>query len=723
MKTGNQTISFEIKSQLAKLLATENISMRHNSNSKTACFDVEKRELILPVWQNISEDLYDMLVVHEVGHALDTPMDKWMDAIDSISKQHHELPTDKNKNAIKGFLNVIEDARIDKRQKRRYPGSRRNYVIGYKELYERDFFGISGRDVNTLTFIDRINIFFKNGAIFNIQFSDVERVFIRRIENAETFEDVVAITSDIYKHSIDTKDYKNRSEENQAEDAGELEYSSEDSSDMDSSDKNVDFDDTDDMDDTGAPNDDVDFDDTGDIDASNDVVDIDDTDATSASNEVDVPETEQAAENSIKSIVLDDNINYVYLHTPEFNYKNIVDDYTVVIPEMENDQKTNIQFGFDTTKIKSELISFKKSEQDSISFMVKEFEMRKAADTYSRVSVSKTGIIDTNKIYSYKYNDDIFKKMSVVSSGKNHGFVMFLDWSGSMVPDLNNTLKQLFSLVMFCKRVQIPFEVYTFRNYNFDEKNKYLHTYTNPSKENIDFDRFKLRNVLSSRMNIQTLNKAFELLWLVSYNFRMNCDPLDSTPLNQAILAADYVINKFKKETNIQIVNTIFLTDGGSDSIRINYQNCNYICSNKHVNKFFIRDTVTQKNYYINSVFCGDHIVTETFLKMLKERTGCNLIGFFVTSNYNNAATILNIDYDTRKVHMKKFRHDNYIGITAAGYDEYYIVNPNKISKTTGLNVNSDMTKKAVLKEFIKYSEKKTVNRILLSKFIQRIAA
>ena len=65
----NSAYNYEIKSQLAKLLATENISMRHEPNSKTAYFDVKKRELILPVWQNISEDLYDMLVVHEVGHA------------------------------------------------------------------------------------------------------------------------------------------------------------------------------------------------------------------------------------------------------------------------------------------------------------------------------------------------------------------------------------------------------------------------------------------------------------------------------------------------------------------------------------------------------------------------------------------------------------------------------------------------------------------------------
>jgi hypothetical protein len=117
------------------------------------------------------------------------------------------------------------------------------------------------------------------------------------------------------------------------------------------------------------------------------------------------------------------------------------------------------------------------------------------------------------------------------------------------------------------------------------------------------------------------------------------------------------------------------------------------------------------------------HHVTETFLRMLKDRTGCNLIGFFITNKFNGVATMLKIDYDTKASFAKKFRDDNYVGIVSSGYDEYYIVNIKKASEEISLNVNSDMTKKAVLKEFMKYSEKKTTNRVMLSKFIQRIAA
>lgn len=728
MQTGNQAISFEIKSQLAKLLATENITMRHSPNSRTAYFDVKSRELVLPVWQNISEDLYDMLVVHEVGHALDTPMDKWMDCINQIANKHYENPTDRNKSAVKGFLNVIEDARIDKRQKRRYPGSRRNYVNGYKELHERDFFGIAKRDINKMTFIDRINIFFKHGAMHNIKFSSEENVFIKRIENAETFDDVISITSDIFGYSLAKKDFdKNKKQETFDDIQIEVSEwdSSDNSEDMDEDDKSF-FDSIEDSDDESGDNivessEDEDSDDyyeQSNIDVNND---------NSDTKDIDAPETEQAAENSAKYIVLNSNVRYVYLDTPELNHDMIIDDYPVVIDEMlkefnyiENqiDSKNQIETLF------TEFLRYRQNEQQTISYMVKEFDMRKAADMYARISVAKTGVIDTNKIHSYKYNDDIFRRMTTVSQGKNHGFVMFIDWSGSMIDNLNDTMKQLFSLVMFCKRIQIPFEVYLFRSSDtYEYGNNPVDMIKNRKKANIVFHDFKIRNILSSRMNAATLNKAFQLLWLLSNNIRFKCDRLDATPLNQTILAADYIINKFRKQNKVQIVNTIFLTDGGSDPITVRHENTNYEFGSFKRTSYFVRDHTTKKNYFVGSSMYG-HTVTETFLKMLKERTDSNVIGFFITGSIRSVFNMLNIvDPDMRSNLQKSWNANNYVGIETNGYDEYYIINISKTNDVQSLNVNSDMTQRTVLKEFMKYSEKKTTNRVMLSKFIQRVAA
>ena len=62
------------QSTLSRLLAKENITVQHG-NYSTAFFDVKSRVLGLPIWKDVSKDVYDLLCGHEVGHALFTPLD------------------------------------------------------------------------------------------------------------------------------------------------------------------------------------------------------------------------------------------------------------------------------------------------------------------------------------------------------------------------------------------------------------------------------------------------------------------------------------------------------------------------------------------------------------------------------------------------------------------------------------------------------------------------
>ena len=475
------THNHNAKSQLAKLLATENITVQHSAAAKTAMFDVKNRVLILPVWREMSNDLYDMLVVHEVGHALDTPADGWMDALKDIATRVTGSASNKALAAVKGFLNVIEDARIDKRQKRRFPGARRNYVKGYAELIEKDFFGTKTKDVNSMSFIDRLNIYFKGGAMSGIKFSAEEKIMVDRVDAAETFDEVMALTEEIFGWS------KSKQEQDEPEtdmddmrakggmsDEDDYDFSDEsDDEDFGDDDENYSSGRGDDSDDEDEDDGKSDSDDTeaGDGD---DKRDSDDPLNVGAKSEDDIPEseTEKAWQKNQDDLVVKSDEEYVYVKIPRpTKYEQVVNDYKVVLA----DQRKCIA-GFwnqDWLKtVRQELQKFKSEENASISFMVKEFEMRKSADEHSRTSVAKTGVIDTNKLHSYRYNDDLFRRITTVASGKNHGFVMFVDWSGSMDLHLKRTVKQLLSLTMFCKRVQIPFEVYSFRStISFDVDN------------------------------------------------------------------------------------------------------------------------------------------------------------------------------------------------------------------------------------------------------------
>lgn len=719
-------ISFEIKSQLAKLLATENITMRHSPSAKTAFFDIKNRLLVLPMWQNISEDLYDMLVVHEVGHALDTPEDAWMDGIRNIAKKHHgDAATDKQKAIIKDYINVVEDARIDKRQKRRYPGSNRNYIVGYKELHSRNFFGIANKDVHSMRLIDRLNIHFKNGAGLNIAFSSKEKEFVARISTAETFDEVLAISDDLYAFAIEQK---NNPVNDKSEEDFISEFSDDESDDDSDSDEEFEFDDDNSDegsdDDSDSESDDESNDGNSNSDSDDESDDDSDSDTSSSGSDGETDselesETQEAANKAMESILVNnDKVEYHYVDIPTFNHSHIVDDYKKVMADWKKEYESNNKY-YNYDKVRSvcssELKAFLVSEKAAISFMVKEFEQRKAADTYTRTTIAKTGVLDTNKIHSYKYNEDLFKKMNIVPEGKNHGFVMLLDWSGSMLGNLKHTVKHLISMVMFCKRTQIPFEVYTFRSlcgYDGTPSHKQIEGVL-AGTNRITMNGFKIRNVLSSRMNIATLNDAMTQLWMFAHGTWFHSDPLNSTPLNQSILAFDKVVNDFRKKHKVQVMNTIIITDGASD-------NWGYRCNTDYrkQNIFILQDKVSKKTYYVDGSGYGNQ--TQIALNVLRDRTGSNVIGFFLNNQSLNRLHYIKEFSDAEKKH---YSSNGYVSIDNAGYDEYYIMDIKKLnSSNENLVVDSKMTKKAILKGFMKFSNKKSINRVMLTKFIDKIS-
>ena len=186
------TFTVESKSQLAKLMATENLTVQHQK-IQTAKFDPKNRVLYLPIWQDMTGVMYDLLTGHEVGHARWTPAEGW-----------HSAATDKSKGKnYKSFLNVIEDARIEKKIQRKYPGLRLSFRDAYAELNKRDFFGIGTRDVNTLAFIERLNIYTKSQYTAKIDFSPEEYEFVKKVQSLESWDEVTKLADEIYAYSKD----------------------------------------------------------------------------------------------------------------------------------------------------------------------------------------------------------------------------------------------------------------------------------------------------------------------------------------------------------------------------------------------------------------------------------------------------------------------------------------------------------------------------------------
>jgi len=175
------------KGILAKLLAKENVTVQHG-NYQTAWFDIKNRTLGLPLWKDMGKDVYDLLIGHEVGHALFTPFEGW-----------HDSP-EKLEGCPRSYINVIEDARIERKIRDQYAGLVGPMARGYRKLLEENFFGpVERDDWEDIKLIDKINLKTKLQHLIDVPFSKEEKVFLDRSLTTETFSEVIDLVRDIYK--------------------------------------------------------------------------------------------------------------------------------------------------------------------------------------------------------------------------------------------------------------------------------------------------------------------------------------------------------------------------------------------------------------------------------------------------------------------------------------------------------------------------------------------
>ena len=170
------------KSTIAKLLSEEDIHVVYKQ-METAYFNPKDRELGLPIWddEKTTADIEDLLVCHEIAHALWTPLDMLEKA--QVRKINHS------------FVNIVEDARIERMVQDKYRGSVAVFNRGYRDLSAIDFFGIGDVDVSTLNLIDRINLFFKKQ---KVEFSTEEKVWVKRVAETKTPDEVLDLAEELY---------------------------------------------------------------------------------------------------------------------------------------------------------------------------------------------------------------------------------------------------------------------------------------------------------------------------------------------------------------------------------------------------------------------------------------------------------------------------------------------------------------------------------------------
>ncbi len=729
------------KSTLAKLLAKENITVQYG-NYKTAWFDIKNRILGIPLWKDMGKDVADLFIGHEVGHALFTPYEGW-----------HDSP-EKLEGCPRSYINVVEDARIERHIKEAYVGLVAPMARGYKKLFEDDFFGVDeDLDWDQVKLIDKINLKAKVGAHLDVPMSDEELVFYNRSMKTETFDEVLDLVRDILAYTKENQEElmtpppmgsqsetEGQEEEDDMSPTGHDDMESQDEQTKDTGNEQQDpIDETDEEGNDSAKGDPSKADDDGD-----DQGNVEDQ----KPSEEDVSETDEAFRRKEHTLLDINEGGTQTLIGNEFS-KPVRDAIITPYAQLKKSRQAKLEHFDGQSEMtlamhEYEFKQYLKTVKQNVNFAVKEFEMRKAAFRYTRAQTAKTGSVDVNRLWSYKTNDDIFARVTKLADAKNHGMMMLIDYSGSMSECMTNVMDQLLHLVVFCKTVNIPFDVYGFTNSNprlsqwlYDEEDGVKDHSIAQIESEVHHGGLSLPQVIASTLKKADYEEALFHIYLRKvlakreYGFyeRYVLAPEEeygSTPLNQSLIAAHRMVNKFKRANNIDNMNFVVISDGDTNGISI--------VKNRK------RDytlTESYKGAIVNIM--GEHIKledtrkrgTQSLLENLQKKFGCTTIGFFLADNAHNFKyKIEDCDedcyYDSSNMRKYQKEYNKKKCVTfkdALGYNEFYVLKSKRLETDAEEFVTAeDASKGQLTTAFKKFSKSKKLNKTLLTNFGKAVA-
>jgi len=697
------------KDILAKILSEEDIVVIR-TQAETASFDIVKRIMTLPIFKSkMSDTVETLFIAHEAAHAKYTIVESMEDCERIFRSLDFSI------------LNIIEDNRIERMMKEKYPGLKPTFHAGYQELVQKEFFGKPSK-FNKLPFIDRVNVYSKVGISSGITFSPEEQALFDRINSTTTFDECQELVAeakamtksslgkninDILGKILDNNEKKHI--QDKISNPKKISSSDEDAdasldggTDIDYDHANISSDDKETSDNESQYSTNIKYDDYY---SESDVEDI-------ISKKLTIQKFNEKLHEFIDSDTT--AINYSTEYT-----RNIFGNNFVSVDKFISGMKSNGIYLRDSESVLPEYQQFLKDSESYVNNMIKEFEMRKAADRYSRTAVSKSGELSMNKIYKHKISTNIFKQIEIVKSGKNHAVIMLVDWSGSMAHVMPDVLKQVVYLSMFCRRMNIPYEVIAFTDKNHNSKLSSEKVSATP--DGIELLTYSVCHIsmFSNRMTKSQFEDMTRICFM-SYKMVGNNSSLtyrlSGTPLNSSLLSMNDFIYEYKKRNQIDKVSFILLSDGDSDAI-------SSLLDSKYGKNVIntITDSITKNTYELKS---DNNLVRNLFLQMIRDRNKTTNIVFYLSQDvYSNSS-----DNDFRRTLNNFECGGDDIQKAQKEYNQnlYYTTNNNKFLDkliymyTDVLKVNFKENINEI--NFKKSMEKRKTSKMILAEVIKSIA-
>lgn len=627
---------------------------------------------------------------------------------------------------------------------------------GYKVLVADKFFGdIENIDWDQVKLIDKINLEAKIGNLVDVPFNDEERALLLKTMTTEEFSEVLDVVRDILAYT----------KENQEELLNPPTMPEPDFDDTDNDEENEDPT-------SNMGHDDMEGNDENETEQNAKPGDSESDTENESEKDVSESEINPNPEYSDEDFSITDSIfrrmeKTLIPESSEFEFGNEVKreqwekhviNFDELMQKREARFNNNFKYYDDNSYIlemykdqmplthrqEDDFIEYIKKAKKSIQPAVKEFEQKKAAHRWMHASTAKTGRLDVNKLHNYKLSEDIFLKTTRLADEKSHGMFMLIDYSGSMSNQLSNVLDQVIHSVLFCKAVNIPFNVYSFSTECQADVN-----YHSTQDGDVWMDNLSLCQLIHSKLNKNKLETALKWLYArtnaargVSSDWvKAREEDWGSTPLNQALIISHKLIKEFKLKNNIEKVTLLSITDGDTNRLRI--------IDDKNIEKI-----EPKGSYYwdrkVKMTIDGKQLTMDTgrkgtvaLYKNIKKRYNANIMGFFVAeSNHELKNKIYDVWYEQnddnegwygnefaefRKSKVKENTKNKCIEFNnALGYDSFFVVKGSNFKidddDLDTFITEDDATDSQIKNAFKKMARNKKTNKNLMTKFGKAVA-
>ena len=696
----------------ARLLAAENLAVVHDASAETASFDLDSRVLTLPVWDTMSGHVYDMLVSHEVSHALHTPLDGWKKELEAAGA---------NASLVQHYINVVEDVRIERMIQAKFPGLRPDYKAG-RQWMKTNIMGDVLADVanGKAHSIDHVNLFAK-GMLDATDLTADEMAMYDRCYACETFDEVVALAkefiNELPEQEANGGDASDGNAQGEGQEGGEGAHGDEQAEGNAQGDDNANANgEGQDQSENAQANSEAKGD--GSMESAADAKD----DGSNADSNDQRSEAAKKMDAAMKGLVNQSASDHQMRNLPVVGKR--MSDFLITADEVINSHAGVTIMASDIAT--RNYTNLQQEQKAMVNHMVNLFNQKRSATAHKRARRAKTGVLDTVKMTNYKWSEDIFRQIKVMPEGKNHGFFMLVDWSGSMSDKIIETVKQTIMLAEFCRRVNVPFRVAAFSSTGAEYlRNKERAEYVKGDLEPLYGT--SLVEYLSSDLKKADFDKAATIFFdgaigstydksdyrCSGYKF----DSLGSTPLDEGIMIASERMMQMRAAGKCEIMNLIVLTDGEASSNM-------FVSSDwgRQKQGATITDPISGLRFNTQNNWETVRQSTKMALDVLRARVGqVNIVGIFLASNKRDYTDFFHGQRDLDGAAQWDPKQRLY-PVDLDGYEKYFIFVTNA-KPVKGLDsVNAADSKAKVRNALIREGKDRKDRKTFLNQLFDMVA-